>query len=335
MLGSGALVVMAEGTDLLAAATNVLRFFRDESCGKCVPCRVGSTKAHTLLAQALAAGEGVDESLRARLLDLERGAAPDLHLRARPGGPRPRRQRAGSRTRRDGGAPPAARLRAIACPATSSSPRSPSRRRCTASGPPGAPPPRPWPLAEALHRVPAEAVTASSALPGFARATVDGFAVRAADTYGVSDGQPGYLDVNGTVAMGRAPTVAVVPGTAVAVPTGGALPRRGRRGRDGRAHPGGDAGHDRGRCTPSRPATGWSAPTRTPHRERCSRRRGAPCVPHDLGLLAAAGADRSSVSGPGRWSASCPPATRSSRRAPRPCCPARSATRRPSPWRRW
>ena len=71
MLGSGALVVMAEGTDLLAAATNVLRFFRDESCGKCVPCRVGSTKAHTLLAQALAAGGGVDESLRARLLDLE------------------------------------------------------------------------------------------------------------------------------------------------------------------------------------------------------------------------------------------------------------------------
>jgi formate dehydrogenase beta subunit len=71
MLGSGALVVMAEGTDLLAAATNVLRFFRDESCGKCVPCRVGSTKAHTLLAQALAAGEEVDDSLRARLLDLE------------------------------------------------------------------------------------------------------------------------------------------------------------------------------------------------------------------------------------------------------------------------
>ena len=51
MLGSGALVVMAEGTDLLAAATNVLRFFRDESCGKCVPCRVGSTKAHRILTE--------------------------------------------------------------------------------------------------------------------------------------------------------------------------------------------------------------------------------------------------------------------------------------------
>ncbi len=61
MLGSGALVVMAEGTDLLAAATNVLRFFRDESCGKCVPCRVGSAKAHQILAGVLAAGGGPDD----------------------------------------------------------------------------------------------------------------------------------------------------------------------------------------------------------------------------------------------------------------------------------
>ena len=70
MLGSGALVVMAEGTDLLAAATNVLRFFRDESCGKCVPCRVGSTKAHQILAGHLAGGGGpggVDE----RITELE------------------------------------------------------------------------------------------------------------------------------------------------------------------------------------------------------------------------------------------------------------------------
>jgi NADH:ubiquinone oxidoreductase subunit F (NADH-binding)/NADH:ubiquinone oxidoreductase subunit E len=58
MLGSGAMVVMAEGTDLLAAAVNVLRFFRDESCGKCVPCRVGSTKAHIMLADLLARGGG-------------------------------------------------------------------------------------------------------------------------------------------------------------------------------------------------------------------------------------------------------------------------------------
>jgi NADH:ubiquinone oxidoreductase subunit F (NADH-binding)/NADH:ubiquinone oxidoreductase subunit E len=58
MLGSGALVVMAKGTDLLAAAVNVLRFFRDESCGKCVPCRVGSTKSHLMLTDLLASGGG-------------------------------------------------------------------------------------------------------------------------------------------------------------------------------------------------------------------------------------------------------------------------------------
>jgi NADH:ubiquinone oxidoreductase subunit F (NADH-binding)/NADH:ubiquinone oxidoreductase subunit E len=61
MLGSGALVVLAEGTDLLAAATNVLRFFRDESCGKCVPCRVGSTKAHQILTDVLTGGGGPGE----------------------------------------------------------------------------------------------------------------------------------------------------------------------------------------------------------------------------------------------------------------------------------
>ena len=58
MLGSGAMVVMAEGTDLLAAAVNVLRFFRDESCGKCVPCRVGSTKAHVILDGVIRTGGG-------------------------------------------------------------------------------------------------------------------------------------------------------------------------------------------------------------------------------------------------------------------------------------
>jgi NADH:ubiquinone oxidoreductase subunit F (NADH-binding)/NADH:ubiquinone oxidoreductase subunit E len=61
MLGSGALVVVAEGTDLLAAATNVLRFFRNESCGKCVPCRVGSHKAHEMLVQRLESGGGPED----------------------------------------------------------------------------------------------------------------------------------------------------------------------------------------------------------------------------------------------------------------------------------
>ncbi len=70
MLGSGALVAIAQGTDLLAAATNVLKFFRDESCGKCVPCRVGSTKAHALLTSALDTG-GLDGTGAARIGELE------------------------------------------------------------------------------------------------------------------------------------------------------------------------------------------------------------------------------------------------------------------------
>jgi formate dehydrogenase/NADH-quinone oxidoreductase subunit F len=71
MLGSGAMVVLAEGTDELAAATNVLRFFRNESCGKCVPCRVGSTKAHDILRGVLDEGVPLDGARKARILELE------------------------------------------------------------------------------------------------------------------------------------------------------------------------------------------------------------------------------------------------------------------------
>ena len=92
MLGSGALVVVAEGTDLLAAATNVLRFFRNESCGKCVPCRVGSAKAHTILtadaSRRARQGRARQPSGRARGDD-----ATHLDLRARSGGARSGRER--------------------------------------------------------------------------------------------------------------------------------------------------------------------------------------------------------------------------------------------------
>ncbi|MFI7452369.1 gephyrin-like molybdotransferase Glp [Nonomuraea sp. NPDC049714] len=80
------------------------------------------------------------------------------------------------------------------------------------------------PLSAALHRVPAADITAPAALPGFARSTVDGFAVRAMDTYGASDGLPSYLDLLGAVRMGAEPTVAVRAGGCVAMPTGGVLP---------------------------------------------------------------------------------------------------------------
>ncbi|MFI6631031.1 gephyrin-like molybdotransferase Glp [Nonomuraea fuscirosea] len=80
------------------------------------------------------------------------------------------------------------------------------------------------PLARALRRVPVADVTSPADLPGFARSTVDGFAVGAADTYGASDGLPSYLDLLGAVRMGAEPDVAVRPGGCVAMPTGGAIP---------------------------------------------------------------------------------------------------------------
>jgi len=79
-------------------------------------------------------------------------------------------------------------------------------------------------LHDALGRVPAESICAPHALPGFARATVDGFAVRAADTYGASEGLPSYLDLAGEARMGLPPEAEVRPGTAVAIATGAALP---------------------------------------------------------------------------------------------------------------
>jgi len=54
MLGSGAVLVIAEGADIVDLAANVVAFFRNESCGKCVPCRVGSEKAVVMLENALA-----------------------------------------------------------------------------------------------------------------------------------------------------------------------------------------------------------------------------------------------------------------------------------------
>jgi NADH:ubiquinone oxidoreductase subunit F (NADH-binding)/NADH:ubiquinone oxidoreductase subunit E len=49
MLGSGAIVVFAEGRCMLDMALNTATFFRNESCGKCVPCRLGSQKLVDLL----------------------------------------------------------------------------------------------------------------------------------------------------------------------------------------------------------------------------------------------------------------------------------------------
>jgi molybdopterin molybdotransferase len=78
--------------------------------------------------------------------------------------------------------------------------------------------------AEALGRVTAAPLRSPMALPAFPRSTVDGYAVRAADTLGASESLPAYLTVVGEVLMGQAATVEVGPGQTAIVHTGGMIP---------------------------------------------------------------------------------------------------------------
>jgi putative molybdopterin biosynthesis protein len=81
-------------------------------------------------------------------------------------------------------------------------------------------------LSAALSRVLAADVIAPVDAPPFDRSNVDGFAVRAADTAGASDGAPKRFTLNAEViACGVAPAIEVMPGTATAIATGGVIPR--------------------------------------------------------------------------------------------------------------
>ncbi|MCL4309655.1 MAG: molybdopterin molybdotransferase MoeA [Actinomycetota bacterium] len=80
-------------------------------------------------------------------------------------------------------------------------------------------------LEEAFGRYLARDIAAPGDLPPFTHSRVDGFAVRAADTRGASPAGLVHLKLCGRVFMGTAPTVAVGPGEAAAIPTGGMLPR--------------------------------------------------------------------------------------------------------------
>lgn len=79
-------------------------------------------------------------------------------------------------------------------------------------------------LEDALHYILAEPVVAKENVPGFDRSTVDGYAVRASDTYGSSESMPGFLNLTGEVKMGEVADRPVGMGEAIYVPTGGMLP---------------------------------------------------------------------------------------------------------------
>jgi putative molybdopterin biosynthesis protein len=82
------------------------------------------------------------------------------------------------------------------------------------------------PIDEALGRVLAEDVRSQVDVPGFDRSNMDGFAVRASDTFGASEEEPVVLRLNDeTIATGVAPGLEVTAGTATTIATGGMLPR--------------------------------------------------------------------------------------------------------------
>ena len=80
------------------------------------------------------------------------------------------------------------------------------------------------PLSAAMGRVLAEDIAAEEYVPDFNRSTVDGYAVKARDTFGCTDAIPAILPLQGEVLMGEGAQFALNKESCAAVPTGGAVP---------------------------------------------------------------------------------------------------------------
>ncbi|MFP4571684.1 MAG: gephyrin-like molybdotransferase Glp [Desulfobacterales bacterium] len=80
-------------------------------------------------------------------------------------------------------------------------------------------------IRESCGRILAEDILSEINVPGFARATMDGYAVRASSTFGASESAPAYLTVSGRIDMGSTPSIKLSHGQAVRIATGGMLPR--------------------------------------------------------------------------------------------------------------
>ena len=79
-------------------------------------------------------------------------------------------------------------------------------------------------LTGALGRILGMDIQSEINLPDFPRAIMDGYAVCATSTFGASEGNPAYLNIVGTIAMGEDPTISIKPGETAKISTGGMLP---------------------------------------------------------------------------------------------------------------
>ncbi|MBA3009161.1 MAG: molybdopterin molybdotransferase MoeA [Proteobacteria bacterium] len=79
-------------------------------------------------------------------------------------------------------------------------------------------------VGSAYSRILATDLIARRDMPGFRRATMDGYAVHAASTYGASEASPAWLEIAGTIGMGLVPDFTLESGHAAHISTGGMLP---------------------------------------------------------------------------------------------------------------
>jgi molybdopterin molybdotransferase len=80
-------------------------------------------------------------------------------------------------------------------------------------------------LDRAYGRVLSKDILSPEDLPGFPRTSVDGYAIRAKDSFGATESLPALLEIVGEVGMGQIPATTVGPGQAVRISTGGMLPK--------------------------------------------------------------------------------------------------------------
>ncbi|MEA1939074.1 MAG: gephyrin-like molybdotransferase Glp [Candidatus Caldatribacteriota bacterium] len=79
-------------------------------------------------------------------------------------------------------------------------------------------------IIDALYRILSKEIIVTDNLPGFNRSTMDGYAIKAGDSFGVSDSLPSYLKVIGEIQMGYKPEFKIGFGEAAKISTGGMLP---------------------------------------------------------------------------------------------------------------
>ncbi len=80
-------------------------------------------------------------------------------------------------------------------------------------------------VANAYSRILAQDLVAPRDMPGFRRATMDGYAVKASSTFGASESNPAWLEIVGTILMGDIPDLELKAGQAAKISTGGMLPK--------------------------------------------------------------------------------------------------------------